>query len=301
MIILDNFLTGADANISHLYQNANFKFINHDITVPIELEKRPELRDFKIEFQGLQEIYFLASPTSPRAYNNKPIETMMVNSLGLNNALKLAVRYKAKIIYVSSPAVYGETGNKKIKEDYTGSVDQFNPRAVYSEAKRFGETLVANYRSRFDLDAKIVRVFNGYGPKLKLDDGRMIPELIRSALNNKDLVVYGRANDIGSYIYISDLIQALVAMMESGEFGPLNLASDVKYKFSEVASKIVKLTGSRSAITYHNRESLMANQPLADITQIKEKLSWFPITLIDEGLKKTIEYLSAQKGILEPK
>ena len=302
VICLDNFLTGEDANISHLHQNPNFEFINHDINVPIELEKRPELRDFKIEFQGLQEIYFLASPTSPKAYNDFPIETMMVNSLGLNNALKMAVKYKAKIIYASSPAVYGEvSGSKKIKEDYIGQVDQFSPRAVYSEAKRFGETLVYNYRSRFDLDAKIVRVFNGYGPKMKLDDGRMIPDLIRSALNNKDLVVFGKAGDVGSYIYITDLIQALLGVMDSGEYGPLNIASDVKYKFSEMATKIVKLTDSRSSTTYHDIESLMATQPLADITLAKEKLGWFPITLLDEGLKKTIEYLSAQKGILEPK
>lgn len=302
IICLDNFLTGAEANIAHLHQNPNFEFINHDITLPIELEKRPELRDFKIEFQGLQEIYFLASPTSPKAYNDYPIETMMVNSLGLNNVLKMAVKYKAKIIYVSSPAVYGEiSGNKKIKENYIGQVDQFSPRAVYSEAKRFGETLVANYRARFDLDAKIVRVFNGYGPKIKLNDGRMIPELIKSALNNKDLVVFGKAGDVGSYLYIADLIQALIGVMDSGEYGPLNIASDAKYKFSEVAAKIIKLTDSRSAVTYHDRESLMATQPLADITQIKEKLGWFPITLLDEGLKKTIEYLSAQKGILEPK
>lgn len=302
IICLDNFLTGEEANISHLHQNPNFEFINHDITAPIELEKRPELRDFKIEFQGLQEIYFLASPTSPKAYNDYPIETMMVNSLGLNNALKMAVKYQARIVYASSPAVYGEVNSsKKIKEDYIGLVDQFSPRAVYSEAKRFGETLVNNYRSRFDLDAKIVRLFNGYGPKMKLDDGRMIPELIRSALNHKDLVVFGQANDVGSYLYIDDLIQALIGVMDSGEYGPLNIASDAKYKFSEVAAKIVKLTDSRSAITYHHQESLMAGQPLADITRVKEKLGWFPITLLDEGLKKTIEYLSAQKGILEPK
>lgn len=302
VICLDNFLTGSDSNIEHLHQNPNFEFINHDINIPIELEKRPELRDFKIEFQGLQEIYFLATPASPKFYDNYPVETMMVNSLGLNNALQLAVKYKAKIIYLSSPAVYGDLEtSKRVKEDYIGPVDHLGPRAVYSEAKRFGETLVNNYRLRFDIDAKIVRVFNCYGPKMRLDDGRMIPELVKSALNNKDLVVFGKATDAASYLYISDLIQALVSVSNSGESGPLNLASDAKYKFSEVADKIIKLTQSRSAITYHDRESLMAPQFLADISQVKEKLGWFPITLLDQGLQGIIDYLSAQKGVLRPK
>lgn len=302
VICLDNFLTGSDSNIAHLHQNPSFEFINHDINIPIELEKRQELRDFKIEFQGLQEIYFLATPASPKFYDKYPVETMMVNSLGLNNALQLAVKYKAKLIYASSPAVYGDLDiSKRIKEDYIGAVDQLGPRAVYSEAKRFGETLVNNYRLRFDIDTKIVRIFNCYGPKMKLDDGRMIPELVKSALNNKDLVVFGKASDVGSYLYISDLIEALVAVTNSGEAGPLNIASDAKYKFSEIAAKIIKLTDSKSAITYHDRESLMAPQILADISQVKEKLGWFPITLLDQGLKGIIDYLSAQKGILQPK
>lgn len=301
VICLDNFLTGSESNIAHLHQDSNFEFINHDINIPIELEKRPELRDFKIEFQGIQEIYFLATPASPKFYSDYSVETMMVNSLGLNNALQMAVKYKAKLIYTSSPAVYGDLETSdRIKEDYIGAVDQLGPRAIHAEAKRFGETLVNNYRLKFDIDAKVVRIFNCYGPKMKLDDGRMIPELVRSALNNKDLVVFGQADDIGSYLYITDLIQALLNVMDSGEFGPLNLASDAKYKFSEVAEKIVELTESRAAITYHERESLMAPQFLADISLAKENLGWFPITLLDQGLQGTIEYLSAQKGILQP-
>jgi len=301
VICVDNFLTGSDANIEYLHQNSSFEFINHDINVPIDLESRPELRDFKIEFQGVQEIYFLASPASPKFYNEYPIETMMVNSLGLNNALQLAVKYKAKLIYVSSPVVYGDLDvTKTVKESDMGAVDHLGPRAVYSEAKRFGETLVNNYRLRFDLDTKIVRVFNCYGPKMKLDDGRMMPELIKSALNHKDLVVFGQANDVGSYLYISDLIQGLLAVASSGETGPLNIASDAKYKFSEVAAKIIELTKSRASIVYHDRESLMSEQLLADITQIKENLGWFPITLLDQGLKEIVDYLSAQKGVLKP-
>lgn len=301
VICLDNFLTGSDANISHLHQNPDFQFIKHDINDPINLETKPELESFKIAFQGLQEIYFLATPASIRAYNKYPIETMMVNSLGLRNALEMAVKHRAKFIYTSSSAVYGETkAGQKIKEDFVGELDQFSPRAVYAEAKKFGETLVHTYKDRFDLDAKIVRIFNCYGPKIKLDDGRMIPELIKSALNNKDLVVYGDQNQIASYLYITDLIEALVKVMDSGEAGPFNIASDAKYQFSEVAEKIVKISQSHSAITYHQPETLMSRQSLADIDLIKEALGWFPITLLDEGLKFTVEYLSAQKGVLAP-
>jgi len=301
VVCLDNFLTGDDQNISHLLQDSNFEFINHDVVSPIVLEDRPELKNFKIEFQGIQEIYFLASPASPRIYNQHPIETMMVNSTGLYNALQMAVSYKAKFLYVSSSAVYGEVrDNKKIKEDFIGCVNQLSPRAVYAEAKRFGETMVNNYRTKFDIDAKIVRVFNGYGPRMRLDDGRMIPELIRSALYNKDLTIYGQDKDVSSYLYISDLIQALMKVMDSGEKGPLNIASEDKHDFSFVAKKIIELTGSKSGISYHDREAIMAPQSLGDITSIKEKIGWFPITLLEQGLTETIEYLGAQKGIIEP-
>lgn len=301
VVCIDNFLTGDESNISHLYQDPNFEFINHDVNEPIDLAKRPELKNFKIEFQGLQEIYFLATPASPKAYNKNPIETMKINSIGLNNALEMAVKYKSKFIYVSSPAVYGNTkSGQKVKEDYVGPVDQLGPRAVYAESMRFGETMVNNYKAKFDIDAKIVRAFNCYGPRMKLNDGRMIPELIRSALNNKDLVVYGKDSDVGSYLYIDDLIQALTKVADSGEAGPLNISSDAKYKFSEIASKIVEFSGSKSKIGYHEPESLMAPQAIGDISEIKEKLGWFPITLIDDGLKGTIEYLSAHRGILEP-
>jgi nucleoside-diphosphate-sugar epimerase len=301
VVCLDNFLTGDDNNISHLLQDPNFEFINHDITTQIDLAKRPELENFKIEFQGVQEIYFLSSPASPRAYGQYPIETMMVNSIGLYNALQMAVEYKAKFIYVSSPVVYGEVKEgQKVKEDYRGVVDQLGPRASYTEAKRFGETMVNNYKTKFNIDAKIARVFNCYGTRMQLDDGRMIPELIRSAIHGKDLVVYGGESDVASYLYVNDLIQALVKMMDSGESGPLNIASDAKYKFSEVAQKVVEISGSKSSITYNDREPIMSTQILADIVVAKESLGWFPITLLDEGLEETIEYLSAQRGVLEP-
>ncbi|MFA5029389.1 MAG: GDP-mannose 4,6-dehydratase [Patescibacteria group bacterium] len=300
VICLDNFLTGTEHNIAHLLQNPNFKFINHNIVEAINLEKQPDLKEFRIEFQGLQEIYFLASPTSPRDYSRYPIETLLANSVGLRNALDLAVKYKSQFLYVSGSAVYGQVEDKKkVKEDYVGRVDQLGPRACYEEAKRFGESLVNNYRLKYNIDAKIVRVFNCYGPRMRLGDGRMIPEIIELALKNKEIVIYGEKKSAGSYFYISDLIKALIKMMSSGEIGPLNLASEWQNSFEEVAQKIIQLTGSQAKVKYESTGGLMAPQLLGDITQAKERLGWFPIVLLDEGLKKTIDYLSAQQGILD--
>jgi len=300
VICLDNFITGADGNIFHLHANPNFKFINHDIINPIDLEKQAELSDFKIEFQGLQEIYYLASPASPRAYSRYPIETLLVNSVGVRNCLDLAVKYKASFLYASSAAVYGDTAAaKSVAETFVGPSDQLGPRACYSEAKRFGEALVNNYRLKYDLNTKIVRIFNCYGPRLMLSDGRMIPELIKEAVENREIVIYGDQQSAGSYLFISDLIRALVKMMESGEAGPVNLASQWRNTFAEVAQAVIKLTNSQSAIRFDQGDAYLAPQPQADITLAKEKLGWFPIILLEDGLKKTIDYLSAQEGLRE--
>jgi len=301
VVCLDNFLTGDEDNISHLYQDPNFEFINHDIVEPIALEERPALANFKVEFQGIQEIYFLASPTSPKAYNANPIKTLLINSIGLKNALDMAVKYKAKLLYGSSPAVYGDkAGTDLIKEDFVGAVDHLGVRARYAEAVRFGETLVDNYRQKHDLDTKILRISNCYGPRMSLEDGRMIPEMIKSAVSNKPITIYGDEKSQGAYFYILDLVKILTNMMDSAEAGPLNAGSDWKVKMSEVAEKIVQISSSKSAIEYKPLESTMASQIYVNVASAKEKLGWFPIVLLDEGLKNTIDYLSAQRGVLEP-
>ncbi|HNW09683.1 MAG TPA: NAD-dependent epimerase/dehydratase family protein [bacterium] len=300
VICLDNLLTGDKDNISHLLQNPNFKFINHDITMAIDLSQQPELRDFKVEFQGLQEVYFLASPASPRDYGRYPIETLAANSLGLKNALDLAVQYKSQLLYASSSAVYGNIEAKKlISEDYVGQVDQLSNRACYSEAKRFGETLVNNYRLKHNIDAKIVRISNCYGPRMRLDDGRLIPEVIRAAIHSEPINILGGPKDKGAYFFISDLIKGLMKTMEAPETGPFNLASEWQMTFKELAEKIVAMTGSNSAINYQQSDRA-AIQPVLDISAAKEKLGWFPVVLFDEGAKETIDYLSAQKDVLRP-
>jgi len=301
VICIDNFLTGDNANISHLLQNPDFHFINHDVIKPLELESLRELENFRVSFQGIQEIYFLASPTSPVAYTKFPLETLLVNSVGLRNMLDFAVKYQAKFLFASSPAVYGGgTGEMLVQESYSGPVDSFGPRAVYSEAKRFGEALTYNYFLKNGIDAKIARIFNCYGPAMGLGDGRMIPELIKAAVEHRDLVVYGKSTDISSYFFIDDLLRGLIKLMGDHDNLPVNLASEWKISLKEVAEKIVELTGSKSKITYQDRPEYFDAQPLADITKAKEQLGWFPIILLDEGIQKTIDYLSAQEGIRRP-
>lgn len=297
VICIDNFSTGSNKNIGHLLQDPNFRFINHNIVDPINLETLPELEIFKVKFQGVQEIYFFASPTSPATYSKMPIETLLVNSVGLHHALDIAVKYNAQLLFASSPAVYGQTTDELTKESFVGPINHLAPRAVFSEAKRFGELLVDNYHKIYGIDARIVRIFNCYGTRLSLNDGRMIPEMIKSAINNQDIVIYGKKGELLSLFYVSDLIKGIMKFMNSSEVGPINLASEWKVKIEEVAKKIIEITGSTSKIVYQEKPSNFDIQPLADTSQAKEKLGWFPIILMDEGLKKTIDYLSAQQNI----
>lgn len=297
VICLDNFSTGAGANIEHLLQNPNFRFINHDIVKPLELDSLPELEAFRVQFQGVQEIYFLASPTSPQTYLKMPVETLLANSVGLRNALDLAVKYKGQLLFASSPAVYGQVSDKPTKESFVGPVNHLSQRSVFAEAKRFGETLVESYRKAYGVDARIARIFNCYGTRMSLADGRMVPEMIKAAINNQDIVIYGEKGEATSLFYVDDLIRGMVKFLESDEPGPVNLASEWKVRIEDVAQKIIDLTGASSKISYAPKPDFFDIQPLADIASVKEKIGWFPIILMDEGLKKTVDYLSAQQGI----
>lgn len=301
IICVDNFITGDNANIAQLLQNPDFHFINHDIINPLDLESLLELESFRIPFQGVQEIYFLASPTSPSSYVKYPVETLQVNSVGLRNALDIAVKYESKLLFASSPIVYGTgTAEMPIKESYVGPVDQLGPRSAYAEAKRFGETLVNNYHLKYNLDTKIARIFNCYGTRLSLTDGRIIPELIRLAMANQDITVYGKETDTAAYFFIDDLVRGLIKSMDHEDNSPVNLASEWKITLKELADKIKALTKSESMIVFKDLPAHFDRQPLASISKAKENLGWFPIVLIDEGLQKTIDYLSAQQGIRRP-
>ena len=302
IICIDNFISGNEANIDHLLQNPNFRFIKHDINQPIDLESLPELEEFRIKFQGIQEIYHLACPTSPKDFEKTRIETVLANSVGTRNILDLAVKYKAKFLLASSSVVYGQYDpqNPYFKEDYLGMVDQLSPRACYDEGKRFAETLTRTYGQAYNLDTKIARIFRTYGPRMKLKIGQMLPDFVSSALAGEDLVIFGDDDFSTSLCHVSDIVQGLTKMMKSGENGPINLGGDLEYKIVDVAKKIIAMTGSKSKIVFKKPLLFMTPLGLPDITLAKERLTWFPVVLLEDGIQGAIDYFKAYKSILSP-
>ncbi|MFA6322223.1 MAG: GDP-mannose 4,6-dehydratase [Candidatus Buchananbacteria bacterium] len=302
VICIDNFISGEEENIDHLLQNPNFVFIRHDINELINLEELPELEKFRIEFQGVQEIYHLACPTSPKDFEETRVDTVLTNSVGTRNILELAVKYKSKFLLTSSSVIYGSRNPNDpfFKEDYFGFVDPIGPRACYDEGKRFSETLTSTYRDMHNLDAKIVRLFRTYGPRMKLHSGQMIPDFVYSALEDNDLVIYGDESFSSSFCHVKDIVNGLIKMMKSGETGPINLGGDLDYKIVDIAKKIIKATESKSKIVFEKPLLFMTPLGLPDITLAKEKLGWFPIILLEEGVDSSIDYFRAHKSILHP-
>ncbi len=299
VICLDNFSTGDEKNIDHLLADPNFEFVRHDITKPINLEEISSLQKFKIQFQGIQEIYHLACPTSPKNFKKNIIETVLANSYGTKNTLDLAKNYNAKFLHFSSSVIYGprREDNQKIKEDDLGAVDILSERSSYDEGKRFAETMVYNFSKVYDLDVKIIRVFRIYGPRMKMNDNQMIPDFIHNALENKDLIILGNKNFSSSFCYISDLIDAVIKVMESNSSGPFNIGSDIKINLQEVAQKIINQLNSRSKITYADEELFMTPLCVPDISKARDELGWMPVVTLDKGLEKTIEDLRANKNL----
>jgi len=301
VLCLDNFSTGLESNIDHLIQNPDFEFIKHDITQPVDLEKSREGQKFQVEVQGVQEIYHLACPTSPKEYNKYPIETILANSYGVKNGLDLAIKYKAKFLFASSDAVYGEPqpNQEEFKEDYFGYIDFLGPRSCYDEGKRFGETMVVNYRNKYGLETKIARVGNAFGPRMRLDDGRVVPDMVKNALDGKPVVIYGDQNTTTTFLYVKDLIDAIVKLMASGEMGPMNLSSMEKYRLEDIANKIIEITGSKSKIAFEPPAAYTHIEGVPDNSLAKEKLAWFPLVKLEDGLEETIEQMKASK-VLKP-
>lgn len=298
VICVDNFITGAEENINHLLRHPDFEFIKHDMSEPLDLETLPELKPFKVAFQGIQEVYHLACPTSPKDYNASPIETLLANSFGTRHALDIAVKYGAKFLHVSTSAIYGEPlESTPFPENYWGYVDPIGPRSAYNEGKRFAECLVMNYKKKFHLDTKIVRMFNTFGPRMRLTDGRMIPDFIKNALTNQPLTIYGTAEDQSTYCFVSDMIEGLVRMMGSVDAGPINLGNPEVHKVRSVADMIVQFTNSRSTIHYEGHLPYTARQGVPNIRRAKEKLGWFPVIPLNEGLQRTVEYMRGSRAL----
>lgn len=303
IICVDNF-SGASTvdNIKHLLQKPNFHFIKHDINTPIDFEALPELNSFKISIHGISEIYHFACPTSVKRFDEFKLQTLYTNSLGTLNMLEIAKFYKAKVVFTSSSVIYGQKRNNvsSFKESDYGQLSSVGPRAVYDEGMRFSETAMVTYREVYDVDSKIVRIFRTYGPRQPLFDGQMIPDFALQALNNKPLVIYGDESFSTSLCYVDDVIEGIMSMMDSGEAGPINLGGPQEHKLVDVAKKIIGLTGSSSEIIFKPPLSFMRPLGIPDISLAKEKLEWFPVTSLHDGLGKMIEYVKAHRMLLQP-
>ena len=281
VVCVDNFYTGTKRNIVHLLENPYFELIRHDITFPLYLE--------------VDEIYNFACPASPIHYQNDPVQTTKVNVHGSINMLGLAKRTKAKILQASTSEVYGNPNVHPQTEDYWGNVNCVGIRSCYDEGKRCAETLFFDYYRQHQLNIRVVRIFNTYGPRMHPNDGRVVSNFILQALNNEDITVYGDGKQTRSFCYVDDLIEGVIRMMNTSDdfTGPVNLGNPQEYSILELAEKIISLTRSKSKIVF---KPLPQDDPLQRKPNIKlamDKLNWKPHTQLEAGLEKTINYFKS--------
>lgn len=301
VICVDNFITGSERNIDHLLANPDFIFINHDLSKPLDLEAIPGLKKFKVEFQGLQEIYNLACPMSPRRFLENRLATLLANSYAVKNLLDMAVKYSSKFLQFSSSVVYGprqvDNPGLKVQEKDWGMVDQLSQRSSYDEGKRFAETMVGNYRSLYNIDARIIRLFRIYGPRMEAGDDQMIPDFINSALDNKDIIINGDKTFSSSFCYIDDVIDATAKLMNSEIPGPINIGSDIDTNLTDLVQMIKNLTKSQSKTVYAENKLFLSELVLPDIRLARNELGWMPVVTLENGLKKTIFDTEANKRL----
>ena len=301
VICVDNFVTSQESNIDLLLKNPDFEFIRHDFNTAFDPEAFPELARFKVKFQGIQEIYHLACPTSPKKFDQFKMQTLLANSVGVKHALDLAVRYRAKAMLASASVVYGPrpADNHPYLEDEFGIVNALSPRACYDEGKRYAETMFETYRQVHGIDTKIARIFRTYGPRMPLYDGQMIPDFITDALDNKEVVIYGDETFKTSLIYVADVVDGMMKLMKSPPgFGPLNIGSDIDVSLVDVAQRIIEMTGSTSRIKFEAPLLFMTSLGVPNIIKAKDELGWIPLVRLDEGLKRTIDYSISHKSLV---
>ncbi|MGA2865975.1 MAG: UDP-glucuronic acid decarboxylase family protein [Verrucomicrobiota bacterium] len=275
---IDNFVTGTVDNISHLGGHRNFKFIEQDVTEFIFL-------DVPVNY-----VWHFASPASPIDYLELPIQTLKVGSLGTHKALGLAKAKGARFLLASTSEIYGDPLVHPQTEDYWGNVNPIGPRGCYDEAKRFAEALTMAYHQEHRVQTRIARIFNTYGPRMRLHDGRVVPAFISQALSHKPLTVFGRGSQTRSFCYVSDLIEGLYRLMLSACDQPVNLGNPVAMTVLEFAKAIIRLTGSRSPILFKPLPQDDPRQRQPDITRARQILHWKPHIPLARGLVKTIEY-----------
>lgn len=279
VICLDNFFTGSRKNIEHLMDNKEFELIRHDIVEPILVE--------------VDEIYNLACPASPVHYQYNAIKTIKTSVLGVTNMLGLAKRAKAKILQASTSEVYGDPLVHPQREDYWGNVNTIGIRSCYDEGKRVAETLMMDYHRQHNVDIKIIRIFNTYGPRMAENDGRVVSNFIVQALKGKDITIYGDGSQTRSFCYVDDLVRGMTSLMnKEGFMGPVNIGNDGEYTIKELAEMIIELTNSNSKIVYKELPSDDPCKRRPDLTLARKELNYEPTVYVKDGLKKTIEYFA---------
>jgi dTDP-glucose 4,6-dehydratase len=281
---IDNLLTGDTANISHL-ANRDFSFIKHDVTNYIYV-------DGPVDY-----VLHWASPASPIDYLELPIPTLKVGALGTHKALGLAKAKGATFVIASTSEVYGDPLEHPQKETYWGNVNPVGPRGVYDEAKRFAEAMTMAYHRYHGVDTKIVRIFNTYGPRMRINDGRAVPAFMSQALRNEDVTVFGDGSQTRSFTYVSDLVDGIIRLMLSAEHDPINIGNPVEMTIKQIAETIIRMTGAKSRIIYKPLPTDDPKQRRPDITRARTLLHWEPKVQLEEGLVKTIEYFRTKVGV----
>jgi UDP-glucuronate decarboxylase len=278
VVCADNFFTGSKRNIEHLIGNPRFELLRHDVTFPLYIE--------------VDEIYNLACPASPVHYQRDPVQTTKTNVHGAINMLGIAKRLRCRIFQASTSEVYGDPSIHPQTEDYWGNVNPIGPRSCYDEGKRCAETLFFDYHRQHGLEIKIARIFNTYGPRMQLHDGRVVSNLIVQALKGEPITIYGDGNQTRSFCYVDDLVDGMIRLMESERAltGPINLGNPGEISIRTLAELVIELTGSRSKLTFHKKPADDPERRRPDISLAKSVLGWAPGVELREGLKKTISY-----------
>jgi dTDP-glucose 4,6-dehydratase len=282
VICIDNLITGSKNNIKHLLSNSNFEYLEYDISSNEFLDN--------IKLKDLDEIYNLASPASPIDYFQHPIETLKVGSVGSSNLLELARLLKSKILFASTSEVYGDPLEHPQKEEYWGNVNPVGVRSCYDEAKRFMEALAVAYKRVYKLDIRIARIFNTYGPRMRLDDGRVVPNFVSQAIKGEPLSIYGDGKQTRSFCYVSDLVDGLVKLMLSDIDTPVNLGNPEERTIIDFADAVIKITKTKLEFNYQNIPEDDPKKRKPDISKAKKHLDWEPVVSLEEGLSSTIEY-----------
>jgi len=280
VLCLDNFFTGRRQNISHLLGNNDFELIRHDVIQPVLVE--------------VDRIFHLACPASPVHYQYNPVKTVKTNVMGTINMLGLAKRVKARILHASTSEVYGDPEEHPQTESYWGNVNPIGIRSCYDEGKRVAETLCFDYHRQNQVDIRVVRIFNTYGPRMLTDDGRVVSNFVVSALKGRDLEVYGDGSQTRSFCYVDDLVEALLRMMaQDSDIGPVNLGNPGEFTISQLASLVIELVGTGSKVTYQELPQDDPTRRRPDISRASNLLDWEPTTNLRAGLVKTIDYFDA--------